>query len=307
VEESSPTPAGSPLERFLTRYKDYLERERSLAPRTVHGYLDEAGKFVAARCGGDPARLPGLVAGDVTHYVLFLSARGLSPRTVNESVVRLRSLLRFLYLKGVISAPLAQATPWMANSRAGSLPRGLEPGVTARLLDSCDRGSVGGVRDYAILLLLSRLCLRAGEVAALELSDIDWRRGEITVSGKGGRRDALPLPVEVGEALADYLRRRGAAAPGCRRVFLHVRVRRDGLQLTDINATMRRACWRAGVEPLGTHRFRHAAACELLAAGAPLHEIGELLRHGVVATTAIYAKVDFAALGGLARPWPVQR
>ena len=180
--------SGSPcLSDLLDAYRSYLEGERGLSPLTVHGYVQAAERFMLGRCAGDPARLVALCARDVSRFVLAESSRGLSPRTVNEVVVRLRSLLRYLYVKGLIDAPLAQATPWMAGSRAGSLPRALEPGAGSRLLAGCDVSTEGGLRDFAVLALIIRLGLRAREIVTLALDDIDWRSGEIAVRGKGQR------------------------------------------------------------------------------------------------------------------------
>jgi integrase len=219
--------------------------------------------------------------------------------------VRLRSLLRYFYLKGLVSAPLAQATPWMANSRAGSLPRSLEPSVGARLLASCDRTTLSGARAYAIVSVLVRLGLRAGEIAALSCDDIDWRRAEVVVRGKGGVFDVLPVPADVGEALASYLARRGKVR--CRQVFANVEAPWGALTMTAVRAVVRRTCERVGIDDTGTHRFRHGAASELLRRGAPLPEIGQLLRHHHLQTTALYAKVDFDALATVAGPWPGAR
>ena len=291
------------LSDLLDTYRSYLEGERGLSPLTVHGYVQTAEHFVLGRCAGDPARLADLSARDVSGFVLAESSRGLSPRTVNEVVVRLRSLLRYLYVKGLIDAPLAQATPWMAGSRAGSLPRTLEPGAGSRLLASCDVNTEGGVRDFAILALIVRLGLRSREIVRLTLDDIDWRAGEIAVRGKGQRADRLPLPADVGQALATYLEGRRADAH-CRAVFVNVVAPRRSITPTGVNAVVRRACWRAGIAQTGTHRFRHGVATELLGAGASLPEIGQLLRHHHLQTTALYAKVDFDALASVAQPWP---
>ena len=159
-----------------------------------------------------------------------------------------------------------------------------------------------GRRDYAILLLLSRLGLRAGEVAGLRLDDVDWRRGELLVRGKGGRHDVLPLPVDVGEAVVSYLRRRPRCE--CRELFLRVTAPRQGLNRSTIGWVVRAACDRAGLARVGAHRLRHTAATGMLRQGASLGEIGQVLRHREQKTTAIYAKVDRIALGGLVRPWP---
>ncbi len=216
----------------------------------------------------------------------------------------LRSLLRFLYLDGQISAPLVGAVPSAACWQLAALPRAVSPAELARLVDSCDRDSAAGRRDFAILVLLARLGLRAGEVAALDLGDICWRQGEITVRGKGSRRDILPLPVDVGEAVAGWLaggRPREAACPA---VFVRLRAPHGRLASTSVSYVVRRACTRAGVPAAGAHRLRHSTATGMLAAGGTLAEIGQVLRHAQPGTTAIYAKADVLALSPLARPWP---
>jgi site-specific recombinase XerD len=173
----------------------------------------------------------------------------------------------------------------------------------AALLASCDRRSAAGRRDYAILMLLSRLGLRAGEVAAIELGDVDWRTGELAVRGKGSRREQLPLPADVGEALADYVQ---YGRPRCagRPLLVILRAPYTRLSRKQVLATVHRACQRAGLPVFGAHRLRHAVACDLLRRGASLAEVGQLLRHRDERTTAIYAKVDLGALRGLARPCP---
>jgi integrase/recombinase XerD len=295
-----PSPAQS---EFLGAYRSYLEGERGLGALTISGYVSTAELFMQRRCGGDPARLGRLGARNVSGFVLSESDRGLSPRTVNEVVVRLRSFLRYLYVKGLIATPLAQATPWMAHSREGSLPRSLEPGAAEALLAKCDRNRVVGRRDYAVLTMLIRLGLRAREIVTLTLDDIDWRAGAISVRGKARSADILPLPSDVGGALAAYLEQREAPTD-CRALFVKVATPHDAITPTGVNAIVRYACWRAGIAQTGTHRFRHGVATDLLSAGAALPEIGQLLRHHHLQTTALYAKVDFAALASVAQPWP---
>jgi site-specific recombinase XerD len=173
-------------------------------------------------------------------------------------------------------------------------------------LNSCDRNTALGKRNYAILLLLARLGLRAGEVVALTLEDLDWEAGLITVRGKGKRAAQLPLPVEGGTALADYLRQ---ARPPCasRRVFIRAKAPRVGLANSiAICSLVERALQRAGMKSAyrGSHLFRHSLATQLLNQGASLGEIGELLRHRRPDTTAIYAKVDLSSLRAIALPWP---
>lgn len=191
----------------------------------------------------------------------------------------------------------------MAGWRAGSLPRAVAAADVARLLASCDRRRRVGRRDYAVLMLLARLGLRAGEVAALQLHDLDWRAGEVVIHGKGGRVDRLPLPWDVGEAVAGYLRR-GRPGTVHSRVFVRVHAPQGPLSAQGVQAVVRAACDRAGLARVGAHRLRHSVATEMLRAGAPLVEVGQVLRHRSAATTAIYAKVDRAALRPLALPWP---
>jgi integrase/recombinase XerD len=194
--------------------------------------------------------------------------------------------------------------PSAACWQLAALPRAVSPAEVARLMDSCDLDCVAGRRDFAILVLLARLGLRAGEVAGLDLGDIRWRQGEIIVRGKGSRRDILPLPADGGEAVAGWLaegRPRDAACPA---VFVRLRPPHGRLASTSVSYVVRRACARAGIPAAGAHRLRHSAAVGMLAAGGTLAEIGQVLRHAQPGTTAIYAKADVLALSPLARPWP---
>jgi site-specific recombinase XerD len=249
----------------------------------------------------DGLALERLTAADVSVFL----ARECPKRSVSgarDLVAGLRPLLRYLHVTGLISAPLRWAVPGVADLRDRSLPRGLEPATVAKLLASCDRRRTVGRRDYAILLLMVRLGMRAGEVAALLLDDLDWRTGEILIRGKGNRHDLLPLPVDVGEALVGYLCRRPTVE--CRVVFLRVRAPAGPLPATGVKSVVRDACGRAGVPAVGAHRLRHTAATGMLRRGASLPEIAQVLRHRELKTTVIYAKVDRARLRALAQPWP---
>jgi len=216
-------------------------------------------------------------------------------------VCGLRSLLRYLHVSAVVPVSLVGAVPCVA-ARRRKLPRALEPAVVAQLLASCDRRRTVGRRDHAILLLLSRLGLRVGEVAALQLDDVDWRAGEMLIRGKGDRHERLPLPPDVGEAVVSYLRRRGRQQS--RTLFVRVNAPRGGLSARGVCAVVHDACVRSGIPPAGAHRLRHTAATRMLRAGASLPEIAEVLRHRRLETTTIYASVDRAALRELALPWP---
>lgn len=220
------------------------------------------------------------------------------------TVTGLRSLLGFLHLRGLVSGPLAAAVPATASWRLSGLPRALEPEQLQALLESCDRASPGGRRDYAVLVMLARLGLRAGEVAALKLEDVDWRVGELVIAGKGRRAERLPLPEDVGEAIVCYLRDGRPATTQDRSLIVRVRAPHLGLTGGGITQIVFAAAGRAGLGPIHSHRLRHTAATAMLRAGASLEEIGQVLRHRQALTTAIYAKVDRDALRQLARPWP---
>jgi len=214
-----------------------------------------------------------------------------------------RALLRFLHVTGHVPVPLAGAVPAVAGWRLASLPRGLDAAVISRLLASCDRGTITGRRDFAILTMLARLGLRGAEVAALELADVDWLGGEVAIRGKGSRIERLPLPADVGEAMAAYLMA-GRPRCGARAVFCTVHAPYQQLTSAAIRGIMGRACRRAGLPRAGAHRLRHSLATEMLRAGASLPEVGQVLRHRSQLATSVYAKVDENALRVLARPWP---
>jgi integrase/recombinase XerD len=216
----------------------------------------------------------------------------------------LRSLLRFLHLAGHVRVALAGAVPaGRGRPRNVDRPRAASRDHLRTVLAGCDRNSAVGRRDYAILLMLARLAVRGGEVARLELADVDWRAGELTVRGKGGRVDVLPLPADVGAAMADYLLR-ARPATTTRTLFVTVKAPFTGLATSSVTVLVAAACARVGVSRFGPHGIRHAAACDLLAAGASMEEIGQLLRHAQQRTTAIYARLDQARLAELAMPCP---
>jgi site-specific recombinase XerD len=297
---SAPSPPLTPADRLLAGYEGYLVNERGLAVSTVCNYLDVARRFVASQAEDGELRPDMLTAAGVTGFVLA-QCQASGPGSAGILVVGLRSLLRYLHVAGLTQADLAGAVP--SSASASPLPEAIEPGQARRLLESCDRRTATGLRDFAILVLLARLGLRGGEVAALELDDIDWRRGDITISGKGSCRDQLPLPPDVGQAIAAW-RRSGRPDCSSRRVFTTLLAPRGPLTRKAVLAIVRRAARRAGVEPVTAHRLRHTAATGLLRAGASLPEVGQVLRHASMLNTARYARVDHAALSRVARPWP---
>jgi integrase/recombinase XerD len=295
--------AGSPREVLLEAYRAYLAGERGLAPQSVRSYLGTARAFLSGLAADVPgAGWQDLSAGQVASFVIR-ATRGRSAASAKVTVTGLRSLLRYLHVTGLVPAPLAQAVPSAAGWKLSSLPRALDPATVTSLLAACDRRTVTGRRDYAVLMLLARLGLRGCEVAALELDDIDWRAGEVVIRGKGNRLERMPLSADVGEALAAYVTG-GRPRCGCRRLFIRAAAPREGLSPSLARNVVGGAAARAGLGRIGAHRLRHTLASEMLRRGAPLAEIGQVLRHRDPLTTAIYAKADQGALRALARPWP---
>ena len=294
----------SPSELLLANYRFFLAHERGLAARTVSRYEQTARRLLTerARSEGSGNGAEGLSAKEVRDFLLA-DCRGLRPSSAKTRVGELRTLCNYLFLAGEIDTPLSGAVPKVASWHGTTLPRRLPPGQVAALLASCDRAHPTGRRDLAILLVLARLGLRAAEVAGLRLDDLDWRAGTIAVRGKGGRIEKLPLPVDVGEAMAAYLED-GRPSLECRNVFIRRKAPLGALSSSGITTVVRLACERAGVEVHSAHRLRHGLATELVTAGAGLNEIAQLLRHRDLQATAMYAKVDRASLLALARPWP---
>jgi integrase len=285
----------------LGDFTTYLISQRGLAQGTIHWYRYVAHQFLST-CGISKHSFEGLTTDKVTAFILTESRRR-SVGSLNNVAVALRAFLRFLYLQGHTPLSLAAAVLPVPSWRDTGLARALSEQQIARLLASCDRQTNAGRRDFAILTLLARLGLRSQEVASLTLDDVDWRSGEILVAGKGNRRDRLPLPVDVGEALADYCHR-ARLGGNYRALFLHVRAPYIALSNSSISEIVTRACSRAGLPPAGAHHLRHSAATAMRRAGAPLLEIGQVLRHRRPKTTARYAKDDHDALAGVARRWP---
>jgi site-specific recombinase XerD len=298
--EQQPASASSRIDVLLSSFERYLASERGLAPGTIAGYERHARWFLEG-LGSDG--LAGLAAGEVTGAVLRKAASGVSVAAAQYFVSGLRAFLRFCFLEGLLAADLSQAALVVRGRRASVLPRGISRAEARALLDCCDRRHALGRRDYALIMLLLRLGLRRGEVARLTLDDIDWRAGELLIHGKGGREDRLPLPADVGAAIARYLQR-GRPASVRREVFLQARAPYAPIASGTVASTVRRACRRAGIPEIGSHRLRHTTACEMVAAGVPIARIGQVLRHRSLQSTAIYARVDIEQLRQLAAPWP---
>lgn len=292
-------------QRFIDEYRCYLLQERGLAKTSLLNYVPFAEQFLSDCFGQSGMNLPELTATNVAEF-LRVHARKVSPGRAKLLVTALRSFLRYLRHQGEISVNLSECVPPVAAWSFSAVPKFLPAGTVQRVLDQCERDTPDGKRNYAVLLLLARLGLRACEIVALSLDDIDWDNGRITIRCKGGRWAQLPLPADAGEAIAIYLRT-GRPRCVCRHVFLRHRapLRGFGDSIT-VSTIVRRALIRAGIDSArkGAHLFRHTLATDLLREGASLDEIGELLRHRSPNTTAVYAKVDLTALRTLALPWP---
>jgi integrase/recombinase XerD len=294
----------APIDELLSRYRRHLVDERGLAQTTVHRYETFSRRFLMERAEriGTPTGTEGLTSAEVNSFMLGAAGR-LAIESAKREAADLRALLRFLYLDGILAIDLGAAMPPVACWRGTSLPPVTSAAEVDILLDASDRSSPAGRRYYAVLVLMARLGLRACEVAALRLGDVDWRAGEIEVRGKGGRRDRLPLPVEVGEALVDYLEH---SRPTCDVPQLIVtryapfRAIRPG----SLTSLVYKSCRRAELPRFGAHRLRHAFATEMLRRGGDLLEIAQVLRQSDLATTSGYAKVDRHALRTVAQPWP---
>jgi site-specific recombinase XerD len=300
-----PTAAVSsdPVDVLITEYRRWLTAERGLSSETVRCYGTQAKTFLRGLPSPLGEALHELDAAAVTGFVVAQTRSAGSIESAKALVIATRSLLRFLHVDGRISAPLVGAVPAVAGWRLGSLPRGLGHDQVQALLSAHDTTRPVGLRDHAVLMILARLGWRGAEVAALRLDDVDWHSGEILVRGKGSRVERMPLPVDVGEAMAAYLTG-GRPSCSCPTVFVTARAPYRPLEATSIRATMYRACDQAGLPRMGAHRLRHTLATDLLRAGASLVEVGQVLRHRSQLSTTVYAKVDHEALRTLALPWP---
>lgn len=288
-------------------YEIYLRRQRGLSERTIYHSWRLADRFLDFRFGDGLGDLAEITASDIARFLQELTGRKQPFRDKTLSS-HLRNFFRYLFKAGKSGSNLALGIPSVAQRYGTRLPRHLTPNEVERLLAAVRTDTPQGRRDYAMVLLLARLGLRAPEVVAMQLDDIDWRSGEIIVRGKGGRHDRLPLPHDVGEALAEYIRKDRVSE--YRALFVRERAPhrpfKDGQML---NIILRGAFARTGLKPpvphVGSHILRHSLAANLARDGASLEEIGDMLRHRSRSTTMLYARLDIDGLRGVARPWPV--
>ena len=290
------------LDQLIEDYRRWLLGERQLALTTVRRYERVARCFLEQRTTlADGGGVGDLTGADVTGFLNGECVR-VSTGAARRAVGDLRALLRFLRLRGLTDPALGDSIPPVARWRESTVPKAVPRADVERLLSSCDRSTLVGARDFAVLMLLARLGLRAIEVARLQLDDLDWRQGEICVCGKGGDRDRLPLLGDVSEARAAYLS--VCDRRGWRTVFVTFRAPTRPIPTSVVRHLVAGACRRAGLPRIAAHRLRQTLATGLLFEGASLSEIGQVLRHRSVDSTAVYAKVDLARLRLVARPWP---
>ena len=305
VDRPAPSVEHDGLGQLQRDFERYLLQERGLAPATIGNYLRGSRTFLTTHFNQEVVDPQQLRPADVLRFV-HRTAQVQPPRSAKLTITGLRAFLRFLYARGRTATDLAPSVPTIPHWKVTAIPRSLKAHEVESLLRACDRTTAVGKRDYAVLCLLARLGLRAGEVVAMTLDDIDWHAAELTVRGKGATQERLPLLAEVGLALAAYLREARPACAG-RRLFVTARAPFQGLAgPTAVCRVVEQALKRAGLNPpqRGAHLLRHSLATTLLQRGASLREIGDVLRHRHPATTQIYAKVDIAALQALAQPWP---
>ena len=293
----------TPIDELTDQFAHYLRHERGLAATTIRSYADCIRKFLSERFGGAEVEYSLLRPIDI---VGFVKSQALHSKRILVMTNALRAFFRYAHYQGFININLAAIVPPVANWQMTTVPKALPSHQVEQVIASCDRQTATGRRNYAILLLLARLGLRAGEIASLTINDIDWQTGCITVHGKGDHLSQLPLPPDAGEALAAYLQN-GRPQTANRYVFL--RGKAPVVNFTSqraIGNVVRRALIRAGIDVprKGAHQFRHALATQMLQRGASLPEISQVLRHRSAQATEIYTKVDLVSLRALAMPWP---
>jgi site-specific recombinase XerD len=302
------TPSQAERQKLLGSFETYLLRQRGLSPRSVYHVLRFADRFLDHRFGVHMLDLPALNARDVVVFMEHLLSRK-RPFRDKTPAMHLRSFFQYLFAQGLTTTNLSLCVPMAHRPWGARLPRYLSPDEVEAVLVSVRANPRHGARDYAMLLLMARLGLRAPEVIAIQLDDIGWRSGELLVRGKGQRHDRLPMPPDVGEAIIRYLREERTSTTK-RTLFVTQRApNRPFKDSQVINAILKEAFAATGVKPptpyVGSHVLRHSLATNMVRAGASLEEIGDLLRHRSRATTMIYAKLDTDGLRSIAQPWPV--
>lgn len=303
---STPPDLRTPAQRCADEFRAYLRKDRGMSEASIYGYSFSVESFLKRMFGRDAVRFAKLTGYSVTDFLPWEIKRRRLHHTDNL-LAGMRAFLRFLHYRGLVSRDWSPVVPRAAKWSLAGLPKHLPPGAAEKILAACDRKRLRGRRDYAILLLLARLGLRAGEVLRLTLDDIDWEHGQILVRSKKGPGHArMPLPPDVGRAVAVYLRKDRPRCPS-RRVFLRVIAPYEPLSNPAVLSLMVARYLRlAGIGAVrtGAHVFRHTLATDMLRDGATIGEIGQVLRHSNPNSTAIYAKVDLDALRTLALPWP---
>jgi site-specific recombinase XerD len=297
---AAPAAPAAPLDEILGSFERFLLQQRGLQASTASSYVFRVRRFLSWSAPG--GEVSALRAKDITDAVLAESA-SVSVGATQFFVVAVRSFLRYCFIEGMTASDLSAAALSSTGRKRSALARGISQSQAKALLRSCDRRRAEGRRDFALLLVLVRLGLRSSEAASLRLDDFDWRAGEVLVRGKGGREGRLPVPCDVGDAVAAYLRR-GRPGTTHREVFLRLLAPIGPLGRGGVHCIVRRACRRSGVAEVGPHRLRHALASELVRSGAPLPEVGQMLRHQGMSSLLIYVHVDIEGLRKVAQPWP---
>lgn len=296
---------GNPHQSIDNDFDRYLSEERGLCLATRVNYRPFIQKFLSAQFGNKPARFAELNANDVIRFIRK-QAPQLHPKRTGLMVSAMRTFLRYLRHRGDITIDLAACVPPIANWQFSTLPKFLQPEQVQQVLNQCNRQTAKGRRNFAILMLLARLGLRACEIVSLTLDDIHWQAGQISIQGKANQSAMLPLPPDVGRAIAAYLKN---DRPACstRQVFICMRAPHRGFANSiAISTIVARSLKKAGIDSphTGAHLFRHSLATQMLRQGAALSDIALLLRHRSLNTTTIYAKVDLTTLHTLAQSWP---
>jgi site-specific recombinase XerD len=297
----------APADDLAAQFGHYLQHQRGLANPSVERYSTTALQFLRERFGRGEIDLRALRPLDTIEFIQR-QAKRMQPQSVKTMVTGLRSFLRYAEYRGEVAPGLVASVPAVASwTSTPALPKAISPEHARRALESCDCGTAIGLRDRAVLVILARLGLRANEIVCIQLQDINWDTGQLMVRGKGRHECLLPIPVDVGEAIAAYLKF-GRPVSDDRHVFLRSMAPICGLMKDSdaIGSIVRYALRRAKVDAphCGSHQFRHALAVRMLQGGASLREIGEVLRHRSAQSTSIYARVDINSLRSLAPAWP---